>query len=182
MKKSRKETWVLVGSIIASAIAMFVILLTIAVIALVPERQNVKNSFEVSKQPTVQELFELTNTERIKAGLKPLRLDPQLNQAATAKCQDMWTRDYWDHNAPDGTEPWVFFEQSGYQYELAGENLASGYDTSQEVVVNWMNSPGHKENLLRSSYLDVGFGICGDGSEKNTLAGPIVVQHFGTPK
>jgi uncharacterized protein YkwD len=131
-------------------------------------------------QPTVDitilDLLTYTNQNRS----EPLLLDERLNRSALAKCEDMVVRNYWSHNAPDGTEPWVFIKEEGAMYQTAGENQAVGINTSKAVVDGWLNSPGHKKNLVNTSFHKVGFGICKSPSfigTKGTEA-MIVVQHF----
>ncbi len=126
---------------------------------------------------STEELLNATNAERIKYGLSPLKLNEQLMQAAKQKAEDMFTKNYWAHYAPDGTTPWSFFQQAGYQYLLAGENLAKDFTDSQSVVAAWMNSPTHRDNLLKPDYKDIGFAIVeGNLQEEPTV---LVVQLFG---
>lgn len=115
----------------------------------------------------VKGLHTKTNEERIAKGLKPLVLNESLIKSATDKCQDMKNRNYFDHKSPDGQEPWVFIEKY-MKYKEAGENLAQSTGSSVNTVNSWMDSPTHKENILKASYTDVGYGICGS----------YVVQHF----
>jgi uncharacterized protein YkwD len=129
---------------------------------------------------TVDKLFSLTNEQRQENGLKPLKYNDKLAEAAKEKAADMFTKNYWAHFAPDGsTTPWSFILKSGYKYEYAGENLAKNFMFSDGVVQAWMKSPSHRENMLRPEYTDVGFAIA-NGSlngEETTL----VVQMFGKP-
>jgi hypothetical protein len=128
---------------------------------------------------TIEKLLELTNKERADKGLQPLTYNQQLAVAAKGKADDMFARNYWAHYAPDGTTPWSFILGSGYKYEYAGENLAKNFMFSDGVVQAWMDSPTHRENILRAEYTDIGFAIV-DGvlnGEETTL----VVQMFGTP-
>ncbi len=118
-----------------------------------------------------------TNAKRAEQGLPPLQLNPQLSQAAYEKAQDMMAKNYWAHNAPDGTTPWFFIKNSGYEYMYAGENLARGFSTAPDVVNAWMGSPGHRENILSTNYDDVGFAvITGNLTGDETI---LVVQEFG---
>jgi hypothetical protein len=94
----------------------------------------------------------------------------------------MATRDYWSHNTPDGQEPWVFFVNAGYDYKTAGENLAYGFDSSTEAVIGWMNSPGHKANIMNNTYTEVGFGIIDVPSYQGTGEQTIVVAMYGSPQ
>ena len=104
------------------------------------------------------EFLALTNAERAAHGVAPLRLDPELVSAAEAKDYDMDTKDYWDHFRPgDNKAPWDFIDEAGYDYRVAGENLARGFRTPEGVTKAWMNSPAHRANLLSPKYTDVGF-------------------------
>lgn len=128
---------------------------------------------------TVQDLVTYTNMKRQANGLAPLKLNPQLSTAADQKARHMFAQNYWAHVAPDGTTPWVFIKDSGYQYLYAGENLARGFDKSSDVVEAWMNSPTHKENMLSPNYTDIGFAIMpGNLTGSDTI---LVVQMFGSP-
>lgn len=106
-----------------------------------------------------EELLSLTNIERQNAGLGSLVLNEKLSVAAAQKAQDMFEYNYWAHNSPTGKTPWVFISSSGYKYVYAGENLARGFSTSQDVIKAWMASPDHRSNMLSSNYRDVGFAV-----------------------
>ena len=125
-----------------------------------------------------EQIVSLTNQARIENGLPPLHLDNELTQAALAKASYMFAKDYWAHVAPDGTQPWAFITQAGYDYLHAGENLARDFTNADAVVTAWMNSPSHRENILNPNYQDIGVAVA-DG----TLGGAettLVVQMFGT--
>lgn len=124
------------------------------------------------------QLLSETNQKRAEAGLPPLMMNSQLSQAAAAKAQDMFAKDYWAHNSPDGKTPWDFIKGSGYVYTLAGENLAKNFSDSSGVVNAWMASPSHRDNLLKAGYRDVGFAVVNGvlNGEETTL----VVQMFGS--
>jgi hypothetical protein len=125
----------------------------------------------------VEKLLNLTNLKRAEAGLSSLNLNPELSAAATGKANDMFSKGYWAHNAPDGTSPWVFITSSGYQYVFAGENLAKDFANSEGVVSAWMASPSHRDNILKREYQDVGFAVVNGrlAGEETTL----VVQFLG---
>lgn len=137
------------------------------------------NVLGVATDITTNKLLEYTNAERQKAGLSPLSINAKLTEAAQKKASNMIQNDYWAHFGPHGESPWDFIKQSGYQYEYAGENLAKNFLFSQNVVDAWMNSPTHRENLLRKDYSEVGFAVINGmlGGEETTL----VVQMFGSP-
>jgi hypothetical protein len=124
------------------------------------------------------ELLHDTNLERTKVGLAPLRLDAKLNSSAAAKASDMFAYNYWSHVSPSGVQPWHWFEQAGYKYAYAGENLAKDFDTTAGVTQGWMNSPTHRDNLLNSHYVDVGYAVV-NGSLMGTET-TLVVAHYGT--
>lgn len=128
---------------------------------------------------SVRGLLDATNEERVKNHLGTLALNAQLSAAAQAKANDMATRDYWSHNTPEGKEPWVFIQQNGYKYQKAGENLAYGFDTSDNTVTGWMNSPSHRANVLDSDYLDVGFGFANAFDYQGVGKETIVVAMYG---
>lgn len=126
---------------------------------------------------STQELLQFTNEKRAENGLPPLVVSSQLEVAASAKADDMFEKDYWAHNSPDGTTPWFFIKGAGYEYVYAGENLAKGFTDSRDVVNAWMASESHKENLLSENFKDVGFAVKAGrlGGEETFL----VVQEFG---
>lgn len=126
----------------------------------------------------VEQLLQDTNVQRQKAGLSQLVLNTNLSQAAAAKAADMFANNYWAHNSPSGKTPWDFIIRSGYKYTLAGENLAKNFQTSGGVVEAWMNSPTHRDNMVKPGYRDIGFAVVNGIllGEETTL----VVQMFGT--
>ena len=126
-----------------------------------------------------QQLLADTNAQRVSAGLQPLMMNQALSQAAAQKAADMFAKNYWAHIGPQGETPWDFIIASGYKYSVAGENLAKNFQDSAGVVTAWMNSPSHRDNMLKPSYRDVGFAVVNGKlqGEDTTL----VVQMFGTP-
>lgn len=122
----------------------------------------------------------LSNTERTKNELEPLRDNKTLNSAAEAKLSDMFAKNYWDHTGPNGETAWDFISADGYQYLLAGENLARGFASSKEVVSAWMASPTHRANILNPRFKEVGLAIgTGKINGKQTT---VIVQIFGEPQ
>lgn len=125
------------------------------------------------------ELVAGTNAERIQRGLEPLQVDQRLVHAAQMKGKDMFEKQYWSHQAPDGTTPWYWFGVMGYNYTYAGENLAKNFASADAAVVAWMASPEHRKNVLDANYTQVGFAVV-DGrlySKPTSL----VVALYGTP-
>jgi len=128
---------------------------------------------------TPEQVIELTNQKRLESGLSPLTLNGELNEAAQRKAGDMFAFNYWSHNSPSGRNPWSFFQEVGYKYFYAGENLARDFMNSSSVVDAWMNSPTHRDNLLNSHYQETGLAVV-DGT-LNGVETTLVVQLFGTP-
>lgn len=111
-----------------------------------------------------QQVIKLVNAERTKAGLKPLTENWELSRVAQYKAQDMHDRKYFDHTSPTYGDPFKMMKSFGISYKSAGENIAMGQKTPQEVMNAWMNSQGHRANILNSSYNQIGVGYVKDGS------------------
>ncbi len=126
-------------------------------------------------------LLNSTNAERRNNSQADLKLNEKLNEAAQAKANDMTSRNYWSHNTPDGEEPWVFINSTGYAYLKAGENLAYGFGTSAETIQGWMNSPSHRDNLLDKDYTEVGFGFANSSDYNSAGQETVVVAMYGKP-
>jgi uncharacterized protein YkwD len=123
-----------------------------------------------------REVLSLTNQERAKLGLSPLTWNDTLAQVGTAHCQDMIDKNYFAHNSPDGKGPPDRATAAGYQWTRIGENIAAGYTTAAEVMKGWMNSPDHKENILRPQFRELGVGLRQAADKRIYWA-----QEFGTP-
>ena len=111
-----------------------------------------------------QQVVELTNTERTKAGLAPLQTDAKLMAAAREKSQDMQTNNYFSHTSPTFGSPFDRLNALGISYKAAGENIAQGQRTPQEVVQGWMNSSGHRANILNANFTHIGVGYVKTGN------------------
>lgn len=123
---------------------------------------------------TAAEVVTLTNAERSRAGLPPLAVDPLLATAAQGHCADMVARDFYDHTSPDGAQPWDRAAAAGSRRRTIGENIACGQRSPAEVVQGWMNSPGHRANILKREFGHIGVGFAGGGR-----AGTYWAQLFG---
>lgn len=106
---------------------------------------------------TVANVFSLTNQTRQELGLALLRPNDILTRVAQTKCEDMATRDYFAHTDPDGQKVYRYIQ--GYDYFLAGENLAVNFKTIQRLYQAWLDSPTHKANIVQPQYRDMGVGI-----------------------
>lgn len=128
---------------------------------------------------TQSTVLDLTNKARAASNIAALTYNLTLERAAQAKANDMLARQYFSHNTPDGRTPWTFFEAAGYKYLNAGENLAVHFSDAEPLQDAWMNSPGHRANILNSSFKEMGVGIA-----KGTFEGHdsiFVVEEFGNP-
>jgi hypothetical protein len=125
-------------------------------------------------------LTDLTNSDRLSRNIPPLSVNPLLQKAAQMKANDMATRGYFAHKTPEGRDPWYWFEEVGYLYERAGENLAVDFGESWAVKNAWMNSPTHRANILNNRFTEI--GIATQEGFYNGRRTVFVVQMFGTPK
>jgi len=105
-----------------------------------------------------EQVIIITNQERLNHSCEPIVMDDRLQLAAEGHSQDMAINDYFSHNTPDGTTPWDRIRAQGYSYSLAGENIAAGYPSPESVVQAWMNSDGHRMNILNCGFRDIGVG------------------------
>lgn len=132
-----------------------------------------------ASQITNTTVVSLTNSARVEGGLEELKINGLLAQAAQAKANDMLAKQYFAHNTPDGKVPWDFIKATGYNYVTAGENLAIDFTEAESVQTAWMNSPGHRANIMNKAFQEIGIGI--SKGMYNGHETTIVVQMFGTP-
>jgi uncharacterized YkwD family protein len=111
-----------------------------------------------------QQVVDLTNQERAKQGLPALKLDTELSKVAKEKSLDMKNNRYFSHTSPNYGSPFDMMKQFGISYRAAGENIAMGQRSPEEVVNAWMNSEGHRKNILSSSFTHIGVGHVADGN------------------
>ncbi|MEU4169888.1 sigma-70 family RNA polymerase sigma factor [Streptomyces sp. NPDC026665] len=122
---------------------------------------------------TVAQVVALVNKERAAAGCGPLTEDPQLEDAAQAHSDDMAARNFFEHTNPDGVDPGKRITAAGYRWSTYGENIAKGQQTPESVMESWMNSPGHRANILNCSFKNLGVGV------HKGSGGPWWTQDFG---
>ncbi|MCG7345247.1 CAP domain-containing protein [Sporosarcina sp. ACRSL] len=108
-------------------------------------------------------MLDLTNAERQKAGLQPLQIDKNLMNSARQKSTDMATNNYFSHESPTYGSPFDQMKANGVSYRSAAENIAMGQQSAEEVVKAWMESPGHKENILTPNFTHIGIGYDANG-------------------
>lgn len=111
-----------------------------------------------------QQVLDLVNQERSRAGLKPYAMDWELQRVARVKACDMAEKGYFSHTSPTYGSPFDMMKQFGISYRSAGENIAQGQRTPAEVMQAWMNSSGHRANILKSDYTHIGIGYCQNGN------------------
>ncbi len=110
------------------------------------------------------EVIRLVNEIRVQNGLKPLTKNWELCRVARYKSEDMLEKHYFSHTSPTYGTPFKMIKSFGLTYRTAGENIAYGYRTPQAVVDGWMNSSGHRANILNSSYTQIGVGYVANGN------------------
>ncbi len=125
------------------------------------------------------ELLKLTNLERKKVGLAPLKLSSQLTKAAQLHAIDMASNNYFSHTSRNGSSMVVRAKAAGYKYSLLGENIAAGRATPEGTIRQWMNSSGHRANILNGKFTEIGFGYA---NAPNSSYQHYWVQVFGTPQ
>ncbi len=128
-----------------------------------PNNDNTNGDFASFQKEVVR----LVNVERAKVGLKDLSLNSELSKVATLKSQDMINKNYFSHTSPTYGSPFDMMKKFNISYKTAGENIAKGQKTPAEVVNAWMNSKGHRENILNKNYTEIGIGVAKDS--KGTL-------------
>lgn len=132
-----------------------------------------------NEAPQASDVIKQINDYRTANGLSPVSENGSLDKSATAKLSDMIARNYWSHNEPNGTEPWVFIKQAGYNYRYAGENL--WYGKNNTTVTDWINSPTHKAVMLDGRYTDVGIAIQKAANYNGNSNVYVVVTHYAAP-
>ncbi|OHB14103.1 MAG: hypothetical protein A3G05_01895 [Candidatus Zambryskibacteria bacterium RIFCSPLOWO2_12_FULL_45_14] len=124
-------------------------------------------------------LVDLTNSNRLAQNINPLTFNPVLAEAAQLKANDMAEKSYFAHTSPEGKTPWYWFTESGYNFLYAGENLAVNFVDSEDVVLAWMNSPGHRANIVNNNFTEIGIAMA--SGRYNGQDSIYVVQLFGHP-
>ncbi|WP_082112318.1 CAP domain-containing protein [Paenibacillus sp. DMB20] len=122
----------------------------------VPTKPSAPASTE--KSAFASRVVELVNKERAKAGLKALTVNDALTVMALDKAKDMNSKNYFDHNSPTYGSPFDMMKKYGISYRYAGENIAKGQRTPEEVMNSWMNSEGHRKNIMSPNFTMIGVG------------------------
>lgn len=122
---------------------------------------------EISEKNFEAQVVQLVNQRRASAGLKPLAHNWELSRVARYKSMDMRDRGYFSHTSPTYGSPFTMMKNFGINYRAAGENIAAGQTTPQAVVEAWMNSPGHRANILSTQFTEIGVGYAAGGSSRH---------------
>lgn len=125
---------------------------------IIPSVDSLINQPTGSRADFEERVLELTNQYRIDNGLSPLTLNVLLDQAANNHSQNMAEQDFYDHTDLGGNGVGNRVSQIGYQFSWVGENIAAGYLTPEDVVQGWIDSPGHRANLLNPNFEEIGVG------------------------
>lgn len=133
-------------------------------------------SKEQSASSIEEEILNLVNIERKKAGVAPLKLNPTLNAAASVRAVEI--TNVFSHTRPNGKSCFSIFDENNISFSFCGENIAAGGRTAAETVEQWVNSPGHYANMISPNYNELGVGLCYD---KNSKYGYYWVQIFRQP-
>lgn len=141
-----------------------------------PSKSTEDNGQTSTISAEANEVIRLVNVERTKNGLSPLKANAELSKVATTKAQDMINNNYFDHTSPTYGSPFDMMSKFGISYTAAGENIAYGQKDAAEVMNSWMNSSGHRANILNSNFTEIGVGMAKD---KNGT--PYWVQMFINP-
>jgi len=132
---------------------------------------------DLSREITPESVLREMNEQRLAEKLGPLRLDERLNQAAEDRMRDMEEMSYWSHRSPEGLSPFVWMKPRGYEFAFAGENLAAGFETVTILVDSWMESDGHRRNILSPDFDEVGVAVI-DGRTTGRGNGRSIVVLF----
>lgn len=154
-----------------SSIALKLIL--VAVIFIYPNITSIDNI-----EANAKELIDLTNQYRKQLGLNELNPNSRLTQAAVNKAQDLLINQYFAHTSLEGKKFSEWIKEVGYKYFYVGENLAIDFNSNQEIFQAWLNSPSHKENIIKPQYQEIGIAVL-EGKYNNRQT-TIVVQLFGS--
>lgn len=128
-----------------------------------------------AEEITADSVLRTMNAYRHVRGLAPYFMDSRLTAAAGDRIRHMEELGYWAHKAPDGTSPFVWLEKRGFEFSMAGENLAEGFETVEVLVDSWMQSEGHRANIVSPSYTSVGIAIIEGRVQRRAVGRSVVV-------
>lgn len=151
----------------------------IAILSLFFNLATFKQVSALTEISTESILFE-HNKIRTQQNLPPLEPNKLLNISAQLKANEMINLNCWSHYCPPNKAPWDYMTAAGYKFIIAGENLAEGFTNVESLMQAWLNSPTHRDNILRSEYTEIGIAVV-YGNFKGKPNNPVIVVHFGKP-
>jgi len=126
--------------------------------------------------------LDMINAERVAQGCAPLRLNARLNEAAERQSRAMARQHFFSHNDPDGSTPGARVHAAGYVFQMVGENITANTGDPRDAVDTWMNSPGHRANILTCAYRETGIAVVdGEGNDASGGYGAYWTQVFAMP-
>lgn len=147
---------------------------------LLPSPLRSSSGQEIGAPLNKDEIIKHTNIQREKYGLGSLKESSQLYLSAQSKTEDIFLRQYFEHESPTGLNVSDLVKKAGYEFIVLGENLAMGnFDSNEDLVQAWMDSPGHRENILNSSFSEIGVAVLKGYFEGEEVW--VAVQHFALP-
>ena len=141
------------------------------------DSQGAKSISNLSFEGTLDDIISLANEARKEKNISPIVRNEKLMTSALIKAQDMKDNEYFEHVSPSGLDMSYFVGEAGYGYSTVGENLAEGYFSAQDVHIAWMNSEGHRENILSPDFEEIGVAVL--EINKDGYTSFLSVQHFG---
>ena len=130
----------------------------------IPETEVPDMDEAIPQNEIAREMLAQVNQQRRNAGLSELSLSQELTKVATVKAEDMRDQGYFSHTSPTYGSPFDMMKEFGINYRTAGENIAKGQKSVEAVMNGWMNSTGHRENILNSNFTKLGVGYCTDNA------------------
>ncbi|NTU79118.1 MAG: CAP domain-containing protein [Chloroflexales bacterium] len=131
-----------------------------------------------AEREMAEQVLSLVNSERASAGCGPLSFNQKLTDAAQAHSEDMARNNFFSHTGSDGSSSSQRVTRAGYSWSYTGENVAAGYATADAVMQGWMNSDGHRANILRCSFTEIGIGYIYEADD--TFPGPYGYSYYWT--
>lgn len=128
----------------------------------------------------VMAVLDMINAERVAQGCQPLRLDSRLTRAAERQSRTMARDHVFSHNDPDGSTPGARVQAEGYAYQMVGENITANSDDPRDAVATWMNSPGHRANILTCAYRETGIAVVDEEDDAPVSGVPYGYRAFWT--
>ncbi len=137
-------------------------------------------SASATPRETVEQVLDMINAQRAEHGCAPLKLEPRLEAAAERESRDMATRHFFNHTEPDGTTPGVRVHDTGYVFQMVGENIEVNTEAPEDAVTTWMNSPGHRANILLCAFKETGIAMVEQADDQPVDGVPVEYKAYWT--